>query len=60
MKEIGDNIRVKAFGGKEIIRRIIDRRKNTIYICTDYEYEKSKIEKREPIAVGFHIKYVID
>jgi hypothetical protein len=49
----GALIKVRAFGGKEIVRRFIARQNGTILICSDEEYQSARREKRRPLCVGF-------
>jgi hypothetical protein len=52
-------IRVRAFGGKEIVRRFLAKRHGTVLICSDEEYQSALLEKRKPTCVGFPISDVI-
>lgn len=55
----GTLIRVRAFGGKEIVRRFLAKRNGTVLICSDQEYQSARREKREPLCVGFPMADVI-
>lgn len=57
--KVGQNVKLKGYGGKEIIRRIVGLDKDTVIVCQAEEYKKALLEKREPVSVGFPIKYVI-
>lgn len=56
----GDLIRVRAFGGKELIRRLIEVKDSVVLICKEEEYLAAQKEGREPTCVGFHIEDVIE
>ncbi len=58
--KIGQNIKVKAYGGEVIIRRVVQLGKDIVYICKEEEYQKAQKEKREPICVGFNTKSVVE
>lgn len=53
----------RAYGGEEITRRIVDvsmQRTNdgpalVAYICRPEEYTKARLERREPLTVGFRM-----
>jgi hypothetical protein len=55
----GELVRVKAFGGKELIRRLVAVQRGTALICNDEEYQAAKKENREPDCVGFRVTDVI-
>lgn len=56
----GSLIKVRAFGGKEIVRRFFAKRNATVLICSEEEYESARLEKREPLCVGFPVADVIE
>jgi hypothetical protein len=58
--QLGDLVRVRAFGGKELVRRLFDIRGSVALICCDEEYQKAIKEKRDPICIGFPLSDVID
>ncbi len=55
----GALIKVRAFGGKEIIRRFLAKRDGTVLICSDEEYQSARLERRKPTCVGFPVSDVI-
>jgi hypothetical protein len=55
----GSLITVRAFGGKEIVRRFLAQRNGTILICSEEEYQSARLEKRQPTCVGFPISDVV-
>jgi hypothetical protein len=57
---IGKNVKLRAYGGQEIVRRVVDQRKETVYVCTENEYQKANQEKREPVSVGFNVRFVLN
>lgn len=59
MIEIGKNVKLRAYGGQEIVRRVVEQRNETVYVCTENEYKKASQEKREPVSVGFNVKFVL-
>jgi hypothetical protein len=56
----GSLIKVRAFGGKEIVRRFLAKRNGTVLICSDEEYQSARFERRKPTCVGFPLTDVID
>jgi len=56
----GALIRVRAFGGKEIIRRFLTKRNGTVLICSDEEYQSASLERRKPTCVGIPLSDVIN
>jgi hypothetical protein len=57
--EIGQLIKLRAYGGEELIRQVVRTAKDVVVVCRPDEYEKANKEKRVPVSVGFHIKDVI-
>lgn len=55
----GALIKVRAFGGKEIVRRFLAKRNGTVLICSDEEYQLALRERRKPTCVGFPLSDVI-
>jgi len=53
-------IKVRAFGGKQIIRRFLAKRNGTVLICSDEEYQSARLERRKPTCVGFPLSDVIN
>lgn len=58
--ELGQMVKLRAYGGKDIIRRVIQQEKGIVVVCRQEEYENARLEGREPVTVGFHMKDVID
>lgn len=56
----GGLIKVRAFGGKEIVRRFIAKRNGTVLICSEEEYESARLAKRQPMCVGFPASDVVE
>jgi hypothetical protein len=56
----GDLIRLRAFGGKQIVRRFVESLGNSVLICTHAEYELALKEHREPLCIGFSPEDIIE
>ncbi|HYJ88791.1 MAG TPA: hypothetical protein VEW46_22195 [Pyrinomonadaceae bacterium] len=56
----GDLIKLRAFGGKRIVRRFVEERGGSILICSHEEYELALLEKREPLCIGFRPENIIE
>ena len=48
----GEVIRVRAYGGEEIERRVVEVTGSTVYLCRDEEFQAAEGEGREPTCVG--------
>jgi hypothetical protein len=55
----GDLVRVKAYGGQELVRRLVAVRGNVYLICRDEEYEAAQRQGRQPVCVGFNKEDII-
>jgi hypothetical protein len=53
-------VKVRAYGGKEIFRRFVAELNGTILICSEEEYRLARLQKRDPLCVGFPVADVID
>jgi hypothetical protein len=56
----GQMVKLRAYGGKELARRVIRLEKDIIIVCRPDEYEIARLQGREPIGVGFHVTDVVD
>jgi hypothetical protein len=56
----GEMIRVRAYGGQVLTRRLVEVRGQKAIITTDDEREAAAREKREPICLGFPLADVIE
>jgi hypothetical protein len=56
----GDAIKLRAFGGKQIVRRFVESLGNSVLICTHEEYELALREGREPLCIGFSPEDIIE
>ena len=55
----GSFIKLRAFGGRRIVRRFICKQNASVLICSDEEYRLAARERRPPLCVGFPIEDVI-
>lgn len=49
----GQRVTVNSFGGKKLLRVVVEDRSATILICKPEEFDRAKAENRRPVAVGF-------
>lgn len=56
--KVGQMVKLRAYGGKELVRYIISIDKDIVVVCRPEEYKLAQSEGREPIGVGFHLKDV--
>lgn len=56
----GDAIRVRSFGGKILIRRIVGISGTHVFVCNEAEYQSALKEEREPDAIGFRLEDVVE
>ncbi len=55
----GDLIRLRAFGGKHIVRRFVEERGSSVLICSHEEYDMALREGREPLCIGFPYEDIV-
>jgi len=58
----GDIVRLQAYGGREIERRVVDvdYRRGVVCICKEDEFKKSQSMGLEPVCVGFKFQDVVE
>ena len=54
----GDLVEVTAYGGKVEIKKVLETCGKTVYLTTPEEWTLALVENREPIGVGFALRYV--
>ena len=57
--EAGSLVRLRAFGGEEIVRRVVTVEPDAVAICREDEYQAATREGRDPVAVRFKLADVI-
>ena len=55
----GSLIRLRAYGGEEIVRRVVEVQPDAVLVCSEEEYERAQTEGRKPMTVGFRYEYVL-
>jgi hypothetical protein len=55
----GSLIRLRAYGDREIERRVVAVNDKVVLVCRDEEYKEALREGREPLCVGFSKKDVL-
>ncbi len=55
----GDRIKVKAFGGRVLTRRVVGLSDQVVLISKEAEYQAAAQEGREPVCSGFPIKDIV-
>ena len=53
MLQPGDVVRLRAYGGQEIERRVVEATKDVIMVCREDEYQRARKQGRQPLSVGF-------
>jgi hypothetical protein len=54
----GTLIKLKAYGGEVITRRVVRDMGDVVAVCTEDEYQNAIRQKRDPVTVGFNKKYI--
>lgn len=55
----GDIVRVRAYGGEILSRRVVNADAVTVVVCNEVEYASALEERREPAGIGFPVDDVI-
>lgn len=58
--EIGVRIRLRAFGGHELVRRLVGRSGDVVHVCKEEEFQAAQREGRTAVVVGFSSNAVIE
>jgi hypothetical protein len=56
--ELGQRVKVVAFGGQELTRRVVVDRGRSVVVCNEQEYTSAMSQGRAPEGVGFPFKDV--
>ena len=61
MKKItaGQWVRLRACGGKELVRRVIGVNLDVVRVCCEEEWQRAQREHSEPTCIGFKLSDVI-
>ena len=59
MPKPGDVVRLRAYGGEEIQRRVVEVTKDVILVCREDEYRRAQRQGRQPLSVGFRRTYLL-
>ena len=54
----GDAVKVRAFGGEFLTRRVVEDLGKTIIICSEAEFSRAQSEGRDPNGIGFPVEDV--
>ena len=57
--QAGATVRLRAYGGEVIERRVVAIHESSVAVCTEAEYEAARVAGRPPVAVGFHLTAVV-
>ncbi len=55
----GDWVRLRAYGGEVITRRVVEVGGDMVVVCRDDEYQVAQREGREPVTVSFWKGYAL-
>lgn len=55
----GDIVRVRAYGGEILNRRVVSADAVTVVVCNEVEYQSALQEERKPSGIGFPADDVI-
>lgn len=53
-------VTVRQYGGKIVEKVLVRDLGDTLLVTTPEEYKTSKLQKREPITVGFRREYLVE
>ena len=57
--KVGESVKLQAYGGHLLTRRVIDVKDNQVIVTTEEEFHEALRENRKPVSVGFNVKYVV-
>ena len=56
---VGKRVRVRAYGGTELLRRVIGFDSGVVRVCCEEEWQRAQRERSEPTCIGFKLSDVI-
>jgi hypothetical protein len=51
-------VKAQTFSGEYTSRVVVEVRGETVYLCTEKEWDLANKDQREPLCVGFNKRYV--
>lgn len=57
--EIGERVRVRAYGGRVLERVVVEVRDDAILVCTPEEIDAATKRGRRPVCVGFPLSELV-
>ncbi|MBZ5528678.1 MAG: hypothetical protein LAN71_12345 [Acidobacteriia bacterium] len=54
----GDLVEAQIFPRGIIVRKVVEIKQDTVYLCTEEEWLSAQKEHREPICAGFNMRYI--
>jgi hypothetical protein len=51
-------VEVTDFEGRKLLRKAVEICGNTVYICTEDEFDAALKSGKEPLCVGFQLEFV--
>ena len=54
----GDLVVAQTFSEGKVRRRVVEKEGDTVYVCTEKEWLTAQRENREPLCVGFNVRYI--
>jgi hypothetical protein len=54
----GDLVKAQVFPRGTVVRKVVEIKEDTIYLCTEEECLSARKENREPTCAGFNMRYV--
>lgn len=55
----GDLVTIIDYEGRKLERKTVEISVDTVYVCTEEEFENAENQGLEPICVGFKSEFVI-
>jgi hypothetical protein len=54
----GDTVVVEDVSKNQLVRRVVAVEGENVFVCTEEEYASAQRENREPICIGFKLRYI--
>ena len=54
----GDLVYATDHEGRKLLRKAVEISGDTVYLCTQEEFELALAKNQEPICVGFNVEFV--
>jgi len=58
LMKTGQLVKAETFSDGDVFRKVVEVKGETVYLCTETEWDLARKTKQEPLCVGFNKRYI--